>query len=241
VSEDGRPVEGPEESIATLQRELEDLRSTVLARIARRPVGDVELAFRATPKAGTLFMQGQTLQRADYPALWEWAQASGAVVTGGYGAGNGSTTFTLPDFRGRVPVGAGTLGGDTYALGALTGAARVTLTLAQMPAHDHGSVANHSHAAADNHEHYFQTSTTGSHGGHVGSQVGRTTGSDFAAHPSTTSGGSHWHDGYTAFSGGHSHPAAGGHTHTSQGSGSAVDARPPALAINIAVWTGRTD
>lgn len=57
-----------------------------------------------------------------------------------YGDGDGSTTFNLPDLRGRVAVGAS----DSLALGATGGAASVTLTQAEMPGHTHGTEA-HAH------------------------------------------------------------------------------------------------
>lgn len=52
--------------------------------------------------------------------------------------GNGQTTFALPDFRGRVPVGTGQGPGlPVYLLGQLGGTASVTLTAATMPIHNH--------------------------------------------------------------------------------------------------------
>lgn len=64
------------------------------------------------------------------------------------GAGDGSTTFTLPDMQDRVPVG--TLA--TYALGQTGGAATVTLTANQLAAHDHRVVdPGHVHQLALGH------------------------------------------------------------------------------------------
>lgn len=40
--------------------------------------------------------------------------------------------------QGRFIVGAGTLGADSYAVGAIGGSARHTLTISEMPNHDHG-------------------------------------------------------------------------------------------------------
>lgn len=133
---DDRPVEDPTQQVARLSRELDDLKSTVLARLTRRPTGDVEMTIRETPKVGTLFLQGQTnLLRTDYPNLWAWAQDQGLVQTGLFTTGNGTTTFGLPNFAGRVPVGSGTLSGNTYVPGTLVGSASISLTQAQMPNH----------------------------------------------------------------------------------------------------------
>jgi microcystin-dependent protein len=52
--------------------------------------------------------------------------------------GNGTTTFGLPDMRGRVPVHQGSGPGlSTYVLGEMTGSENVTLTQNQMPIHSH--------------------------------------------------------------------------------------------------------
>ncbi|KLE36032.1 hypothetical protein AAW00_02075 [Aurantiacibacter luteus] len=52
--------------------------------------------------------------------------------------GDGITTFALPDLRGRRAIGDGQgLGLSAYSLGQRAGTETVTLTLAQMPAHNH--------------------------------------------------------------------------------------------------------
>jgi microcystin-dependent protein len=57
--------------------------------------------------------------------------------------GNGTTTFALPDLRGRVPIAFGNGPGLTpYVQGEVGGAESVTLLQQQMPAHTHGVNAN---------------------------------------------------------------------------------------------------
>ncbi|WP_206607780.1 phage tail protein [Ferruginivarius sediminum] len=52
--------------------------------------------------------------------------------------GDGQTTFALPDLRGRVPVGAGNGAGTTpRAPGQMWGVETQTLTVAEMPPHNH--------------------------------------------------------------------------------------------------------
>lgn len=53
--------------------------------------------------------------------------------------GNGTTTFALPDMRGRVLVHNGQAPGGptTYTMGQIGGTESVTLTVTQMPAHSH--------------------------------------------------------------------------------------------------------
>lgn len=55
-----------------------------------------------------------------------------SLIGATYG-GNGSTTFALPDTRGRFIIGAG----NGYAVGATGGLAQVQLTQANLPAHNH--------------------------------------------------------------------------------------------------------
>lgn len=73
-----------------------------------------------------------------------WALCNGAIlpISGNealfsllstYYGGNGTTTFALPDLRGRVPVSAGT----TMNIGTKGGSETVTLTAQQVPPHGH--------------------------------------------------------------------------------------------------------
>jgi len=97
-------------------------------------VGEIRLYAGGTAPANWALCQGQELARATYPDLDALLDAEGYP----YGNGDGSTTFNLPDARGRVPVGAGAGAGLTSrALGDEGGAETHTLTEAQMPAHTH--------------------------------------------------------------------------------------------------------
>ena len=64
-------------------------------------------------------------------------------LLGTYYGGNGTTTFALPDLRGRVPVcmGQGT-GLSNYTIGQAAGTESITLNVNQMPMHNHMVVAN---------------------------------------------------------------------------------------------------
>jgi len=73
---------------------------------------------------------GQLLPIAQYQALF--------AILGTTFGGNGSSTFALPDLRGRVPLHPGSGPGlSGYALGQSVGVESVTLSVAQMPAHNH--------------------------------------------------------------------------------------------------------
>lgn len=52
--------------------------------------------------------------------------------------GDGQQTFALPDLRGRVPVGVGQGSGlSNYIIGQLSGVENVTLSVTQLPSHQH--------------------------------------------------------------------------------------------------------
>jgi hypothetical protein len=103
---DDRPLEDPPEQVGRLEQDLADLRAMVNARMARRPTGDMELAFRPTPKDGTLVCNGQAVSRAQYPDLYQWAVDQG-LMGSAFGVGDGSTTFTVPDVKDRFLAAAG--------------------------------------------------------------------------------------------------------------------------------------
>ena len=109
------------------------------------PVGTISpyAGSDATVPAGWLFCGGQAVSRSTYADLF-------AVVSTTYGAGDGSTTFNVPDLRGRVLAGKDNMGGTAAnrltsggsgiagtTLGANGGAETHTLTTAQMPSHTH--------------------------------------------------------------------------------------------------------
>lgn len=76
------------------------------------------------------FCQGQILSIAQNTALF-------SLLGTTYG-GNGQTTFALPDFRGRVPVGTGQGPGlPAVNLGEMSGSPTHTLLITEMPAHNH--------------------------------------------------------------------------------------------------------
>ena len=81
----------------------------------------------ATPPTGWLLCDGSVVSRTTYAALF-------GVIGTAFGAGDGSSTFNLPNASGRVLGGAG---GALGARGASVGAAGDTLAAANMPLHNH--------------------------------------------------------------------------------------------------------
>lgn len=93
------------------------------------PVGTITSYGGTTDPAYWLICDGRAISRTAYAELF-------AVIGTTYGSGDGSTTFNIPDLRGRVAVGHNT----TYGLGASGGEATHTLSVNEMPSHTHSFV-----------------------------------------------------------------------------------------------------
>lgn len=90
--------------------------------------------FNFAPR-GWALCQGQLLPISQNQALF--------ALLGTTFGGDGQVTFGLPDLRGRVPVGWGQGPGlEVYELGEQGGAESVTLTLTEMPQHNHPVAAS---------------------------------------------------------------------------------------------------
>ena len=74
--------------------------SRILNAMVAEP-GDLKWSARQTPGIGWLLCDGTAVSRTTYSALF-------AAIGTAYGPGDGTTTFNLPDFRGRAPIGVGT-------------------------------------------------------------------------------------------------------------------------------------
>lgn len=109
------------------------------------PAGTVVQWTTNTAPGNWLICDGTAVSRTTYATLF-------AAIGTTYGVGNGSTTFNLPDMRGRVVVGKNT--GTFATLGGTGGAETVTLDVTQIPSHTH---------TQDAHSHTGSTSSDGNH------------------------------------------------------------------------------
>jgi len=83
--------------------------------------GFIQMYGAASAPTGWLLCNGAAVSRSTYATLF-------ALIGTTYGAGDGSSTFNVPDMRDKFPVGSG----STYALNATGGSADSTL-----PSHTH--------------------------------------------------------------------------------------------------------
>ena len=106
--------------------------------MAQPYVGEVRMfAGNFAPK-DWMFCEGQLLPISDNETLFQ-------LIGTTYG-GDGQDTFALPDLRGRIPVHQG----NGFTLAETGGAEEITLTVDQIPAHNHPMMAANSLGAASN-------------------------------------------------------------------------------------------
>jgi microcystin-dependent protein len=92
-------------------------------------VGQIMMVGFNFAPVGWEFCDGQLLPISEYEALYN-------LIGTTYG-GDGVQTFGLPDLRGRVPVHQGQGVASTFVIGEPSGAEQVTLTVNELPAHQH--------------------------------------------------------------------------------------------------------
>lgn len=94
------------------------------------PTGSVSAYGGSAAPGGWLLCDGAAVSRTTYAALF-------AVIGTTYGVGDGSSTFNVPNLKGRVPVGRDAAQAEFDTLGETGGAKTHTLTTGEMPAHTH--------------------------------------------------------------------------------------------------------
>lgn len=158
-----------------LDRAVKDLKKQVtLLKQFITPTGAIIPFAGSTAPSGWLLCDGSAIGRVEYAALFE-------VIKETYGIGDSSTTFNLPDLRGRTAIGTGQgTGLSDRIIGQVVGEENHALTVDEMPQHAHTG------------------STTGA-GGHI--HTGSTVGAGEHSHTgSTAKAGEHSHTGSVAIS-----------------------------------------
>lgn len=187
-----------------------------------------------TPPTGWLECNGGAVSRVTYKSLFE-------VIATTWGAGDGSTTFNLPDFRGRFRLGKAASGTGS-GLGQTGGSLDHTHSGG---AHTHSisGVSDHSHGINSESDH---THSTGAHSHAVNSGsplLGDITGGGLPVYPATSTpilndagtsaDGGHDHGGTTGNAGTHDHGGA-----TGSASGTTGSANPPFGVVLTIIFAG---
>lgn len=94
------------------------------------PIGEITMWATSTAPTGWLIADGSAISRSTYSDLF-------AVLSTTYGVGDGSTTFNLPNLKGRVPVGRDSSQVEFDTLGETGGSKTSALVVANLPAHTH--------------------------------------------------------------------------------------------------------
>jgi microcystin-dependent protein len=98
--------------------------------MAQPYIGEIRMFAGNFPPNGWMFCEGQQLAIAENDALF-------TLIGTTYG-GDGQETFNLPNLASRVPIHMGTgPDGTTYQIGEMAGTEQETLTVQQIPAHNH--------------------------------------------------------------------------------------------------------
>lgn len=139
--------------------------SSVAAASDFTPRGMVSPYAGATAPNGWIICDGQAISRSTYSALF-------AIIGVTYGSGDGSTTFQVPNLKGRVVFGydATNANYDTMAKATTAGATATTLiTSSNLPQHSH--THGHTHGTTNSAHSHSITDGAGSHshGGSTGS------------------------------------------------------------------------
>lgn len=123
------------------------------------PAGVLSPFAGSAAPAGWLLAYGQAVSRTTYANLF-------AAIGTTYGAGDGSTTFNVPDLRGRVIAALDNMGGTdagrldwANTLGTNGGAQTVALAAGNIPTHTHA--INHDHPLGGSHSHTINISDPG--------------------------------------------------------------------------------
>lgn len=187
------------------------------------PAGSIICHAGSVTPNGWKRCDGSEVSRTLFPELFKSIGTT-------YGVGNGTTTFNLPNFKGRVPVGRDSSQSEFDLLNKVGGEKTHTLSLNEMPQHDHGGLTSsngsHTHSVNDpGHSHTF-TTINDDYNGSGGNPPGFTTDSTGVKTWTTSSSAT-----------GINLNSNGNHTHTisQQGGGNAHNNLQPYIVVHYII------
>ncbi len=221
--------------------------NAVWTAVAQVPVGTVVPFAGTAAPTGWLLCDGSPVSRTTYSTLY-------AITGTAYGAGNGISTFNIPDMRGRTAFGRDNMGGTTagrltgaYGLNGLIlgsggGAQSKTLTTAELPTHTHtlslagvtGSDGLHTHNYVDA---YFAENGGGGVGGNAvfGTSAGTDYDNSFRFRTATNGYSNTASNIVTSSGGAHTHTINLSGTTDAMGDGGALGVVNPGLILNYII------
>jgi microcystin-dependent protein len=120
--------------------------------VSSDPIGMIADYAGTSAPIGWLMCYGQEVSRADYANLF-------IVIATTYGAGDASTTFNVPDLRGRTTFGKDDMGGSAAARLTTAASAVDGLTLGAVGGNEHGQ--QHTHVISINDPGHIHAASTG--------------------------------------------------------------------------------
>ena len=191
----------------------------------------------ADKPAGYLLCNGATISRSTYSALF-------AVISTTYGAGDGSSTFLLPNLQSRIAIGKS----GTYALGSTGGATTdsftpagsisgstggTALTEAQLPSHSHSATSSSSSSSSTSNGVVTTGSGSGPGGGGVAVLSGNQSTRPVTGITTSTTTTTSTSIGNTGSGATHNHTLSASFS----GNAGTVDVLNPYLSINFLIKT----
>jgi len=211
------------------------------------PSGTIMAFAGTTAPSGWLLCDGSAVSRTTYSNLF-------TTISTSFGAGNGSTTFNIPDLRGRTIFGLDNMGGTTAnrltttgginsnnTIGATGGNQTTTLSTSNLPSHNHTFTGSSVTTTNNTHSHnyndaYFAENFSGGVGGNSRYGISaatdndnnfywRTSSNTHSTQPSNINTSSETHN--------HTVTAAG--TIGNTGDGTAFSTLNPAIVLNYII------
>lgn len=211
------------------------------------PSGTVMAYTGTSAPAGWAFCDGSAISRTTYSDLF-------TTIGTTYGVGNGSTTFNVPDLRGRTIFGTDNMGGSAASrltttggisanntVGATGGSQTITITTSNLPSHSHTFTGSSVTSSSNTHSHtyndaYYAENFSGGVGGNSRYGIGASSDYDNNFYWRTSSNThSQSISDISTGSDTHSHTVTAAGTVGNTGSGTAITTLPPAIILNYII------